>query len=361
MTTETLPTELAIYSARPTVQVDGELYPLVSELIVGMELIEQAGGLAALELRLSNVASDPQGGAGLAFEDDRVLRLGAAIVVAAGEAERPQEIFSGVITGLEARFPAEGAPELTVLAEDRLQQARMARRTQTHVDVSLADLATALAERLGLRPVVTGLNEVISVQAQLDESDLAFLRRLLARYDADMQVVGEELHVSPRGEVRRGELELQLHGQLRSARALADLAHQVTAVTMTGWDARRGERIAVTSTGAAPGPGNGRDGATLLRDALGERAHHLGHLAVADEAEATALADAAFDARARRLVTLEGLAEGNPALRVGAHVQIGGLGPRFDNRYYVVRTCHRFDLERGYETAFEAECAFLGA
>jgi phage protein D len=151
-----------------------------------------------------------------------------------------------------------------------------------------------------------------------------------------------------------------LHGQLLSARVLADLSHQVTQVTVAGWNASQGQRVTGRSSGANTGPGHGSSGADLLRQALSERAHHIAHLAVTTDAEARAAADAAFDARARRLVVIEGLAEGNPALRVGTHVTINRLSSRFDNTYYVVRACHHFDQKRGYQTSFEAECAFLG-
>jgi phage protein D len=59
-------------------------------------------------------------------------------------------------------------------------------------------------------------------------------------------------------------------------------------------------------------------------------------------------------------VRVAGTAEGNAALRVGTHVTLRGLGPRFDNVYYVTRACHRWDVASAYETDFEAECAFLG-
>ena len=90
------------------------------------------------------------------------------------------------------------------------------------------------------------------------------------------------------------------------------------------------------------------------------RTHHVAHLAVSTDAEAQALADAAFDERARRFLCLEGTAEGNPAIRVGTWVQIQEMGDRFDNTYYVVQSCHRFDLTQGYETDFVAECAYWG-
>ena len=351
----------AVYSARPTVQIDTQAYPLVTELMLSMQMIEHEGGMSTLELRVSNIASDPQGGANFAFEDNAILKLGATIVVYGGDVTAPRELFRGIITGLEAEFSAEGPPALTVLAEDAFQRARMARRTKLHETVTIADLASDLANQLSLTPKVTGFTDNIGTQVQLNESDLAFLRRLVDRYDGDMQVVANELHVSPRKDVQRGTVELVVQSQLHQARVLADLSHQVTAVTTAGWDAVQGERITGTSSGAHLGPGSGQTGAQILQNAIGQRSQHVGHLAVTTSDEAQAVADAAYDTRARRFVCLEGTAEGNPSLRVGTLVRITGMGSRFDNTYYVTRATHRFDLEHGYETDFKAECAYWGA
>ena len=350
---------LALYTARPTLRVNGAPQERLDGLLLGMKADEQEDGLSRLELKFSNIASDRNGGVDFAFEDERTVKLGDRIAVYAGEESSPQEIFSGFVSALEAGFYEDASPTLTLLAEDKLQKARLKRRTKTHENATLAGLVRQIAGDLGLTPQVSGLSGNIGTQVQLNESDLAFLRRLLARYDGDLQVVGGELHVSPRGEVRRGLLELSLHSQLRRATVLADLAHQVSEVTVTGWDAAQGQRITGRSTGAHRGPGQGRTGAELLASTLGRRPHQISHLAVTDEAEARALAESAFDERQRRFVTVQGTAEGNGALRVGTHVALAGLGPRFSNTYYVTRACHRFDLERGYETDFTAEGAFL--
>lgn len=352
--------DLSIYVARPTVRIDSEENQKVSQLVLSMEMIEREGGLSSLELRVSNVASDPGGGADFAFEDDQTLKLGAQIQIYSGEESAPQEIFRGTITALEAEFPELSPPELVVLAEDAFQHARMNRRTKIHENVSIYDLAKDLASALGLTPVITGFRTKIGTQVQLNESDLAFLRRILVRYDGDLQVVGGELHVSPRADVERGTVELKLHGQLRRARVLADLAHQVTEITATGWDPAKGKRVAATSAGANPGLGSGRTGAQILNEAIGKRSHHIGHIALTTDDEAQAVADAAFDDRARRFLVMDATAEGNPALRVGTNVTVTGMGNRFDNTYYIIRACHRFSISRGYETDFIAECAFLG-
>jgi phage protein D len=348
-----------IYSARPTVKVDGRFYERTSRLLQAMQMTEDEGGMSALELRYSNLASHEGGGASLAFEDDQLLRLGAAISVHAGDEQQPQEIFRGRITAIELELSQLGPPELVVLAEDGLQAARMTRRTEVHRNQSIADLARAIAQRAGLRASVTGFTDRLGVEVQLNESDLAFLRRLLRCHDGDLQVVGDELQVAPRADVQRDRVALVMFGQLSRARVTADLAHQVTAVTVTGWDSDQAQKITRTSRGRALGPGAGRTGAQILEQALGARSEHLGKAPVVTDSEARALADAAYDQRARRFVLLEGTSDGNPGLRVGVHVEVRGLGPRFDNTFYVTRACHRYDT-RGYLTDFEAECAYLG-
>jgi len=358
---ETSVSQEAIYRARPTLRFAGEEDIRASELILSMRMEENEGGMSTLELRLSNLASTTDGGAELAFGVGSRLKLGAAIELYAGDEAQPREIFRGHVTAIEADFKMGSPPELTVLAEDALARARMARRSKTYASVAPADVARAIASDLGLRPVIAGLDSPTGTWAQINESDLAFLRRLLARFDADVQVVGEELHVSPRADVRRGGIELALYSQLARARVIADLADQVTKSTARGWNAADGAAVDGTATsGTHLGPGRGREGAALLREVLDERAEHVGHVAVATRDEAQAVAEAAYDLRARRFVTVDATAEGNAQLRVGAHVTLSDLNPQFDNTYYVVRACHLFDVRQGYRTDFRAECAFIG-
>jgi len=358
---ETPVSQEQIYRARPTVRFAGQEDIRASELLLSMRMEEHEGGMSTLELRLSNVASTTDGGAELAFGADSKLKLGVAIEVYAGDEAQPREIFRGHVTAIEGDFKMGSPPELTVLAEDALTRARMARRSKTYSDMPPADVARAIAGDLGLRPVIAGLDSPTATWAQINESDLAFLRRLLARFDADVQVVGEELHVSPRGDVRRGAIDLALYSQLSRARVIADLAGQVTRSTARGWNAADGAAVeGVATAGTHLGPGRGHDGASVLRDALDTRAEHVGHLAVATRDEAQAVAEAAFDLRARRFVTVDATAEGNAQLRVGAHVTLSDLNPQFDNTYYVVRACHVFDVHQGYRTDFRAECAYLG-
>jgi uncharacterized protein len=351
---------VAVYNATPTVKVGSQSNSTVNSQLLAMEMRESEGGLTAMELRLSNFGSFAAGKAGLVFEDDAVLKLGAAIEVFAGDQTSPTSIFKGKISAIEGRFSPADRPELCVLAEDGLQAARMKRRTKIHEKITLDSLVSNVAQSCGLTPRTDGLSTNAGTLVQFNESDLAFLRRILARYDADVQVNGTELHAAPRSQIQRNQVELSLDQKLSQVRVTADLAHQVTKIEFSGWDFQQGQVASGNSNGTAPGPGSGRTGATILRDAFGERAEQLAHVSVRDSTEANAIAQAEWEQRSRRFVTLRVTTEGNPNLRVGSHAKVTGLGPRFSNTYYVVATNHRYDQEHGYETDFTAECAYLG-
>jgi phage protein D len=343
------------------VQVDGQLNDKVTEQLLGLRMSESEGGMSSLELRLSNFGSFGEGVGNQVFEDGSILKLGTALTVYAGVVTSPTEIFRGKITALEAVFPTSGPPELIVLSEDALQGARMKRRTKTWSATSLSAILTDIAGGIGLTPVFSGIDATIGDELQLNESDLYFMRRLLARYDADLQVVGTELHATPRSQAQRNAITLDMNSQLHEVRVTADLAHQVSQVTATGWDYTQGQTISATSQTTSLGPGSGQTGGSWMSQALSSRSEQLGQYATLTQADAQALVDAEFAQRSRRFVVARGVAEGNPALRVGSYLTLTGLGPRFSNTYYTTATVHRYDTEKGYATEFTAECAYLGA
>jgi len=353
-------TQNAVYSAIPTIQIDGQANDKVTAQLLSMQMTEQEAGMSSLELRFSNFGSFSTGLADLVFEDGAVLKLGAEVKVFAGEVSTPTEIFRGKITGLEGRFPMSGPPDLVVLAEDALQGARMMRRTKNWDSASLSDIARQVASNNGLTPVLDGLDTSIGDQQQNNESDLHFLRRLLARYDADLQIVGAELHASPRSQAQRNQIEIDLNSQLKQVRVIADLSHQVSQVTAAGWDYQQGQAINATSQTTSFGPGSGQSGSQLLLQALSWRSEHLGQFSSMNQQEMQALVDAEYAQRTRTFVVANGVAEGNPNLRIGSYLKLNGLGPRFSNTYYTTSTVHRFDTQGGYETRFRAECAYLG-
>ena len=224
--TETALATTAIYSARPVIEVARRRPEVVQQLLLAMDMREAEGGLSSLELRFVNVATHERGGVDFAFEhsDTDLLALGASIRVLAGDEADPMEIFSGGISAVEFAFEEDGQPELCIHAEDALMGQRMRRFTRSHPAGPLRDILEDLAVETGLTPSIRGLTDRVDVQIQLNESSLAFMRRLLTDYDADLQVVGNELHIARRSDIQRGSLTLALGSQLTRVRLYADLA-----------------------------------------------------------------------------------------------------------------------------------------
>lgn len=363
MTNEAALSQSDIYIARPIIEVDDQINDMVQGLLKSMDLSESDQGMSSLELSFSNSAAMEGRGNDLAFEysDNTLLSLGKSIRVWAGDNNEPVEIFKGTITAIEMQMDGTSEPKLMVLAEDALQKARMTRRTRLFEAASLDAVIRSVASDLGLQVDITGMDQDVDDQLQFNESDLAFLRRLTDRYDGDLQVVNDVLTVAPRSEIRRNEVTLEMNSQLQRVRIMADLAHQVSKITFAGWDVAAGEEIDVESDNSADcGPGQGQTGAEFLTESLGERSEHLPHIAARDDAEAQALVNAGFSQRARKFVCADGVSEGNPNLRVGTHLTLAGVGPRFENTYFVTKVRHQYDLENGYKTSFHAECAYLG-
>lgn len=353
-------TQSELYSARPGILIDERYLDKVNNALLEMDFREEENAMSSLALRMQNIASDEQGGADFAFEQEEEFFLGSKITIMAGDEEAQQELFSGVITALEAVFSEESAPELLVLAEDVLQSARMATRTKTYDSQNVSALVNDVTSQLGLNVNVNGLSEGEGPWVQLNESDMAFLKRILHRYDACMFFKGGQLFAGKSSQSQNNPLELELYSQLRSVKFIADLAHQVTGTSVAGWDQQAGRKVTANSTGLNSGPGQGRKSAQILEQAIGTRNEHVGHIAVKNDQEAQALADTAFDMRARQFVVAEGVAEGNAALRVGTNVKLTGTSPRFENTYAVIAVRHRYDNSRGYETEFKAQSAYLG-
>jgi phage protein D len=100
-------------------------------------------------------------------------------------------------------------------------------------------------------------------------------------------------------------------------------------------------------------------GGDYLREHFTDRVEHIAEICVQSQDEGQAVADAMLAARQRRFVSVEGCVTGDPSLRVGTVVDITGVGPRFENSYYVTHAQHRYTRAEGYVTDFRAECAFF--
>jgi len=101
-------------------------------------------------------------------------------------------------------------------------------------------------------------------------------------------------------------------------------------------------------------------GASILRQAFGERKEAVVHNVPLTSAEAQALSEAHYKRIGRQFITGRGLAEPDARLRVGNQVDLKELGALFSGRYYLTSVRHLFDRVHGGRVEFMVERAGLG-
>ena len=352
----------AVHSTLPTVEVDGMSYPLLTPNIVSVRMEEALGGMSSLELSVIDWVARGDGSAGHGSDAGSPLKLGAGLRVFMGPAAvLAGEIFDGQVTALECETRAAEPPLITVVAEDRLFTARRKRRTRLFENKSLRQIVEEVAGDHGLTAEVRdGLPTFTATWAQQDETDLAFLRRLLGRFDGDLQIVGAKLQVGKTGLNQRSALTLTAGSTLESVRVTADVADQITGAKVSSHDPETGEALTGEAQARGNGPGTGKTGADVLGEKFAPVAWPLGRYGPMTQGEADAVAQAEYDRRARAFVRACGTAIGNAQLRVGSWVTLAGVNAQFANDYAVIRCTHRFDPAFGYRTDFIAESAYLG-
>jgi phage protein D len=354
-----LPTS-ALYSARPSFELGGSESAELTDHVLSLVVAETADGLARCELVVGNWSGTSEHG--YLFNQRDVVDFGSELTVRIGDGDRAGRVFQGRVTGIEAHYPAARPPEIVFLAEDHLQDLRMTRRTRTFEDASDADVIRDVVSAHGLTPQIDIDGPTHKHVAQLNLSDLAFVRDRARVADADVWIDGSTVHVVARARRRSETVTLTFARDLYEASVLADLAGQRSKVVVAGWDVAAKEAIAAEAAIDAVRSEIGQDtaGVDLLEQKLGARTETLVHTAPATTAAAQACADAELRARSRRFLVATGRSEGDSRLRVGARVRLAGLGRSFSGAYTLVEVEHTFDGRLGYHTRFRAERPGIG-
>ena len=345
-----------VKGSRPSIEIDGEREATLTSSLMSLLVVDSADGLARCEATFGNWGGEEKAGF-QHFGRDK-LEFGKTLKITLDD----DALFEGRISAIHAKFPEGGPPQVGVCAEDRMQDLRMTRRTRAFADASLADVLKRIAKDHGLDPKVDLTGETYKLLAQVNQSDLAFIRDLARREDVQVWVEGNALKAAPRARRDAGTLELSWAGSLREFQVSADLAHQRTKLTGGGWNVadKKAAKHAADEAAIRSELNNGDSGSALLKQAFGERADMLAHAVPASDAQARVLAEASFRHLARRFVVGSGVAETKPKLRVGAKLKIKGTGPLFEGDYTVTDVAIRYDATKGLRTEFRCDRPALG-
>jgi phage protein D len=350
-------TTTGLKDSRPAFFVAGEEKPPLAAGLVGMAVMENTTGLYRCEARFSNWGTVNNTTDFLYF-DRRTLEFGKDFKIQLGQ----KVLFNGKIMGLEATFPEGQPPEITVLAEDRFQDLRMTRRTRTFADASDSDVFNQIANDHGLSPGVSVTGPTYKVLAQVNQSNLAFMRERARAIDAELWMDDKTLNVKSRASRAGGAVQIRQGNELREFTVLADLAMQRTSVTVNGWDVSSKSKLQFEATESVISSELNGDtsGVSILGSAFGQRKEALVHTVPLNSQEAQAEAETFFKYSARRFLVGRGVADANSDLRVGGQVDLQNLGPLFSGKYYLTEIKHLFDNAKGIRTEFRAERPGIG-
>jgi uncharacterized protein len=344
--------------ARPAFNVGGKDEATLAAGLVDMLVVETSSGLYRCEARFGNWGKVGQG-VGVLYLDRKTLDFGKAFKVKIGD----DPIFDGKVTAIEAHFLEGASPEITILAEDRLEGLRVVRHNRTFSDMSDSDVIQQIAQDHSLQSDVTVTGPTHKVLAQLNQTDLDFLRERARAVDAEVWVDGSKLFFKPRSSRNGGTVKLKHGKDLLEFSALVDLSEQRTSVTVSGWDVSSKQAIKekIEKSAIQSELGSDTSGAEILGQALSARDETLVHRVPVTSDEARARAEAEFRMRARRFVVGRGRAQGNGKLRVGSYVDLSGLAGLLDGKYYLAEVRHIFEGAKGIRTEFVAERPGIGA
>ncbi len=331
--------------------LEGEHKPLLDETLIDLEVEEALDAPARCRARFVNIGTGSGGRTIFLYCNRESLDFGKDFRVEVFDGHARANIFEGAISALETAYPKESPPEFAILAEDALYGMRLPHRTRLFQHLSIPDVVEAIANEHGLQfqMNLTASYEPFAVLAQFEQSDLSFAYDCARHAGIDLWVRGGVLEMSD-ARSDGSVIRLKWGEKLTDFQARADLAEQVSEVTASGWDVRSKREFSQTADQVVLRDelDGHRSGSEYLREAFGERREHLPASLPSTNAEARALADAAFRRRARQFVSGVALAQGDPELRLGRRVDLDGLGNLFSGTYYIEKVRHLYDRTSGY-------------
>lgn len=287
------------------------------------------------------------------------LQIGAELGVKVRDGSGPAAaIFTGEITALEVDFDG-GVNRTVVRAYDRSHRLLRGRRTKAWIDVTYTDIVRQLAQEA--KVPLGQVDSTATVHPQVTQAaveDWHFMRRLADEVGYHLAVVDGKLEMtkpkpppeaSPQSLTSTDRLAYAVgdDGLLR-LRAVLTSAGQVPSTEVRGWDPKT-KKAVVASSRAAAADAQVSSTPAGLAEVFSGRPFSAPRSPLRSDGDATALAGAISGQIAGAFVDVEAEVVGNPRLRPGAVIDLGGVGQPIRGAYTVSAARHVYD-HLGYRT-----------
>lgn len=294
-----------------------------------------------------------------------VLSFGAEVDIYMGygdlQASDPATAtIRGVITEVTTGFAEGGTPEVVVSGHDSGFPLTVGKNTGSWQQRTDSDVVSLIATAINIDTIVVDTGETHAQIEQNQESDFEFLQKLAKRNSYQVYIRNKTLYFGPPDNRRDGILTLNWGESLLSFKPQMNLASQVVAVEVHGWDVQNNQAIVGRANAGDENmrtPNETSAGQYMLRF-LSRKPTLVMRQPVFTQSEADSRAKAALNERAQEFVTGEGECIGLPELLPDTNIALGKLGAPFSRTYYVEKTTHKVDGS-GYRTHFSIKATTI--
>lgn len=238
-----------------------------------------------------------------------------------------EDLFDGLVTGIERSWQHDGVRVRTVRATDRLCLLRSERRAGVE-EGDLLEITERVAARHGLAVQTRLSRSTAPVTGQFGETDLAFLRRIFARAGLHLTVRGQTMHVFDLDGV--GDvLDLRTGHELHSLSIDERYDVDTEPVSVAGWHL---EDADAHETGA----------------------HSLRTGWILNAEAGRALARAIDERRDQQRLVIDGVSAGDTRIAPGCRVRAGEDGDLYEP-VLITSVEHHVDATEGFTTRFTSQ------
>lgn len=330
-------------------KIDGAEAPakLMGDLI-GIVVDQRIHLPAMFEIRVQILPHD------MSWLDDDTFKPGKRVEILIGYAGEEASIITGVISAIEPNFDEE-MPTVTVRGYDLSYKLHRAVKTRTFVNITDSDLATKLAGEATLSPQVQSTTEVFKYLIQHGQTNYDFLLSRARRIGYEMFVDGTKL-VFRKPVASGSPVPVEWGENLYQFRPRLSVGEQVDKVTVRGWDPTNKRAIIGNATTGKGSPENGisQKGSDLGKEVWGAADRVIIDNPVSSQGEADHLAQATLDDLTASFIEAKGACLGDPMLKIGAQIEVKGVGKKFSGKYYLTEVRHTISPDTGHHTFFTA-------
>lgn len=284
---------------------------------------------------------------------DSLLKLGNSVEVAFGYTDRLTPIFFGYITSVEFDFSSGSTPTISITAMDISFFMMRDGEPKVWANKKMKDIVQEIGRKYGVTSFdIDDDMHVYTEIAKNVESDHKFLNREAKKRNYDFFIVGKKLYFRKSTTDKAIVMTLDWGKQLTSFNIEQGISEQVTKVIVRGSLRNQKKTVIVESDKVEKLGKNSVTGPNILSK-LGSFAEVI-QKTVNDEEEARKIANSRMQEISMQLVKARAGCIGLPELRAGRYIEIGGVGTKLNNVFYIEKASHTVDSS-GYRTTINLQ------